>query len=128
MNFGASQSHGDWKLPMPIPNAFADVIAERRSQNAKWGEQNHVSVPPCSSGDAACELLGIPTEDDCKQRTDEYASGRHLTWADVLLEEFAEAVAAPNEALRRAELVQVAAVAIAWIECIDRRAVAEVKA
>jgi hypothetical protein len=47
------------------------------------------------------------------------------TWADILVEEVAEAIEAAvlhgDEGLR-AELVQVAAVAACWVECIDRRA------
>jgi hypothetical protein len=43
-----------------------------------------------------------------------------LTWADVLNEEVAEALAATSVAHLREELVQVAAVAVRWIEAIDR--------
>lgn len=80
-----------------------DVVDERDRQDAKWGEQNH--------GDAI--------------------------WLAVLIEEVGEAAREILEArpvvgyvdpippiataLLRAELVQVAAVAVAWIEAIDRR-------
>lgn len=38
------------------------------------------------------------------------------TWETILLEEVEEALAAPDAASRRAELVQVAAVCVRWIE------------
>lgn len=41
------------------------------------------------------------------------------TWESILLEEVYEALAAPTPAARRAELVQVAAVALRWIEKVD---------
>ena len=43
------------------------------------------------------------------------------TWADILLEEVAEALAEDVPSKVRAELVQVAAVAVKFIDAIDRR-------
>ncbi len=76
---------------------LASVMHERLQQDEKWGVQNHSD----------------------------------LAWLAVLAEEFGEAAqvvvessvppdARPSPNLER-ELVQVAAVAIAWIECIRRR-------
>jgi NTP pyrophosphatase (non-canonical NTP hydrolase) len=76
-----------------------EVEAERARQDEKWGEQN------------------------CHD----------FEWVSILAEEVGEAAAEANEAnfhfgknrgdftKLRAELVQVAAVAVAWIEAIDRR-------
>lgn len=78
----------------------SEVIVERSRQDKKWGEQNH------DSG----------------------------TWALILGEEFGEACEAALDVryknisdpagslvpLLRSELIQVAAVAIAWCEAIDR--------
>jgi hypothetical protein len=50
------------------------------------------------------------------------AAEKTLKWVDILEEEVAEAAAESDPAKLRAELVQVAAVAVAWIEAIDRRA------
>lgn len=47
-----------------------------------------------------------------------------ITYADVLLEEVFEALAEDDAAALRGELVQVAAVAVQWIETIDRRQLA----
>lgn len=76
--------------------ALADVEQERVRQDAKWGEQNHNPVE----------------------------------WLSVLAEEVGEAAQAANNchwapsaswrAALRHELVQVAAVAIAAVECLDR--------
>jgi hypothetical protein len=44
-----------------------------------------------------------------------------LTWTHILEEEVCEALAETDQERLREELVQVAAVACAWVECIDRR-------
>jgi hypothetical protein len=78
---------------------FAAIVEERIAQDFKWGEQNH------DSG----------------------------TWALILGEEFGEACEAALDVIfkydskdhvahLRNELIQVAAVAVAWIEAIDRKA------
>ncbi len=78
--------------------AMSDVINERARQDKKWGEQNH--YPPF--------------------------------WMGILGEEFGELCQAVNETVfdngtnlggyenMRKEAVQVAAVALAFIECLDR--------
>lgn len=76
--------------------AIKDTLTERARQDAKWGPQNHDPV----------------------------------TWSAILTEEcgeFAEAAlhhrfGGPAAASLRTEAVQVAAVAIAIIECLDRNA------
>lgn len=68
-----------------------EVRAERVAQDKKWGEQNHVN----------------------------------LYWAGILMEEVGETAKAIIEgdadSRVREELVQVAAVAVSWIECLDRK-------
>lgn len=74
---------------------YNHVNFERQRQEAKWGEQNHSDA----------------------------------VWCAILAEEFGEAAKEANETHFRAkptdelvkELVQVMAVAKAWIECIERR-------
>lgn len=87
---------------MSTLSVSVEVVQERARQNALWGEQNH------DSG----------------------------TWALILGEEFGEACEAAlgarfsTNALKakdhannlRSELIQVAAVAQAWVEAIDREA------
>jgi hypothetical protein len=114
-------------------DALADVAAERRRQDAKWGPQNH----PDGTG-AHFHWIGKAFADHAsadKQTRDvyrewarfrcqEFAKAGHVTWENILTEEWAEAMAEEDPAALRAELVQVAAVAVAWIEAIDRRAAA----
>lgn len=110
---------------------LSDIAAERARQDAKWGEQNH---PDGTGPGTATEAFGITmpyTRFDfwsfpelCEHFREfcqaNFAQQRG-TWADVLLEEVFEALAEDDPALLRAELVQVAAVAAAWVEAIDRR-------
>ena len=96
---------GDLRLTDAIPNSMRrvllQIVKEREQQDHKWGEQNH---------------------DD-------------MMWATILGEEFGEACQAALEArfqsikwdrdqakgCLRDELLQVAAVAVAWVECMDRQ-------
>jgi len=87
---------------MVEPSALLEVVKERARQDAKWGEQNHDPV----------------------------------FWLGILGEEFGELCQAINETVfdngpeerkkggyanMRAEAVQVAAVAVAFVEMLDRR-------
>jgi hypothetical protein len=91
----------------------ADLISERRRQDAKFGHQRNYHDGTGRPGDreaadearARCKANG-PAEDN---------------WRDVLDEEVCEAFAETDPELLRAELVQVMAVAGNWIEHIDRR-------
>lgn len=84
-----------------VPRCHASILAERVRQDQKWGEQNH---PP-------------------------------IEWLAILSEEVGELAKEVNEQhwrerpdslmKLRAELVQVAAVAVAWLECLDRAKQAE---
>lgn len=136
------------ELPWITENAararvFADIDTERARQHAKWGEQNHPMVAnphaplqavhgPYQRFEARtaeyleCRRLGIPSERDARDACSaEHREGRG-TYASILVEELAEFVSAcvthgetSDEA--RAEMVQVAAVTVAMLECVDRR-------
>jgi hypothetical protein len=101
-----------------------EVLAERVRQDEKWGEQNWPSFY-----EDAYELhpsfraayYRVPMEDAAKFFTETRFKARRGSYADIFVEEVAEAIGAPDEAHLREELVQVAAVAVAWIEAIDRR-------
>ena len=60
--------------------------------------------------------------DEVQKRVDTLASRGELTYGAVLLEEVCEAYAEDDPAKVRAELIQVAAVAVAMVEKIDREA------
>lgn len=80
------------KIPFPGVGPIMDVAQERFRQDDLWGEQNH---------------------DD-------------LTWLAILMEEVGELATEINDKepreKRYTELTQIAAVAVAWLECMRRRA------
>ncbi|MEV5720647.1 hypothetical protein AB0L41_42850 [Amycolatopsis mediterranei] len=107
---------------MPV---LADVLAERARQDARFGRQDHPDgtgpdvVNPVSLAYCIGDAL-----DDARQATDRALSRGTVTFADILTEEAFEALAETDPAQLRAELVQVAASAVCWIEALDRRAAA----
>ena len=120
---------------MTAPSFHTDVVLhqvlnERARQFAKHGDQSHL---PDGTGPAAGRpwltqqgrWLGyehlstgarIATEEASATTGDDTVS-----FADILLEEVFEALAEDDPARLRAELVQVAAVAVQWVEAIDAR-------
>ena len=97
-----------------MATALDDVSAERLRQHEAHGEQD---LPITHASAAAI----MPTEESAR-RACEWAEKRgHLSYAHLLIEEVTEAMAAPTPEAQRAELVQVAALAVQAIECIDRR-------
>lgn len=93
---------------------LGDVVAERASQDAKWG-------PPTDRADGTGEPGTVALADAAKAETDFAARAGILTWRHILGEEVAEAFAESDPAKLRAELVQVAAVAVKWARMIDAR-------
>lgn len=91
-----------------------EVRTEMDKQVTKWGEQNWAS-----KHGIAANYLGHDSE-YYKNLTDDLAKAEMLTWADILLEEVAEALDADNIKDVREELIQVAAVTGSWVESIDR--------
>lgn len=73
---------------------FYEVSAERDRQDLKWGQQNHAPI-------IWCGILGEEVGEVNKASIESYFDGKDLS-------EY------------RTELVQVAAVAFAMIECLDR--------
>ncbi|HET6916637.1 MAG TPA: hypothetical protein VFH56_11160 [Acidimicrobiales bacterium] len=106
----------------PWAPILAEVDEERVRQNAKWGEQNH---PDGTGPDWRWVAIFRQPFAQCaeiaKLQVDYDAKRGQSTYMGILAEEFFEALAEDDPANLRAELVQVAAVAVAWIEAIDRR-------
>lgn len=103
-----------------------DVAAERMRQDDKWGEQNPPSIDPLAMGDGvfAAQLYGIPRAVAAKTITDWRFKQKIGSWADIALEEFCESIEAAAEqsaAELRVELIQTAAVIVAWVEYLDRQ-------
>ncbi len=96
-----------------------EVGAERFKQIEKWGVQDHPDV--ATSESPAYRKFRA---DYAKMKCEAAALGGVVTWHLILKEELAEAVeqaALKNMPELRKELVQCAAVCVAWIEDIDRR-------
>jgi hypothetical protein len=90
-----------------------EIAQERVRQVEKFGIQNH---PDGTSEDNA--WMASFSRDACDAAT----KAGCLTWLDILREETEEAAAEENPEKLRVELLQIAAVAVAWIEDLDRRA------
>lgn len=104
-----------------------DVQEERLRQDAKWGEQNHPDLSSSAKGlapEVVLDAWGILTPASYRRAYEMEVEDGETNWATILLEEAAEVVeqAALGDRTRtREELVQLAAVCVAWIEAIDRR-------
>ena len=107
---------------------YEAVKLERDRQDSKWGVQSHPSLPegiklgPNSDKNSRlCRSLGIPTQDQAQRECELRADRGELTWSHIAIEELSEAVCASTEEHRRDELIQLAAVCLAWAEDIDRK-------
>lgn len=98
------------------------VAQEMERQVAKWGTQNHASA----HGYDVLDSVAHPTAQDAKDLCDGIvygAIGGVLSWTDIFLEEVLEA---REEAMLgdmdklKEELIQCAAVALSWVQSIER--------
>lgn len=105
-----------------------EVNEERTDQDAKWGQQDHADGTGGETtvfGESFRDFTNVfrswnDQEFDFDRDTGKWVP--HVTtWAPVLLEEVFEACEETDPQKLRAELIQVAAVAVAWVESIDRR-------
>lgn len=104
---------------------LTDIGEERERQFTKWGPQHHrdATGPGQYLADSrGRQRLFAEWRDEQRQRTDDMAEAGQTWWSDILLEEVFEALSENDPAALRKELVQVAAVATAWVEDIDSRA------
>jgi hypothetical protein len=99
--------------PRHLRPVLALIGEERRAQDLKWGEQNHK------------DGTGLPGDSEkaekAKQFCDDAFRAEIGSWRLILEEEVLEAFAEPDETDLILELIQVAAVATAWVESIRRR-------
>lgn len=103
------------------------VLDERERQNRKWGEQNHPSFDQvllnrkgsCTPQRMA-EHYEIPTPTRARFLCETAFNKGEGTWMHILQEEVSELLEADSHEKLKEELVQIAAVAMAWAECIDR--------
>jgi hypothetical protein len=100
-------------FPIQGNKVLAEIADERDRQDAKWGEQNH----PDGTGHQGDRVMSDYLRTRCQRRFEQGAG----TWRDILQEEMGEAYAESEPANLRSELIQLAAVVVAWVEAIDRR-------
>lgn len=98
----------------PINDIASEVIEERLAQLEKWGEQTRPS-----HYDEVFRLQFSRAAERWKEINDARESETEVTWDGVLLEEVYEALAEEDPQRIRAELIQVAAVAMAWVQDLD---------
>lgn len=105
---------------------LADVRMERERQHRKWGEQNHPDGTGDGFADAWANDCGLNSisfaASEAKRECEAAFRAGAGTYTHILMEEMFEALAESDKAKLRAELVQIAAVAVAWVEKLDREA------
>ncbi len=94
-----------------MSTVLLEVGDERQRQHAKWGEQNHAD-----GTSYAAQYMAQHAKHEC----DAAAKRGECTYKLILQEEVFEAFAEDDPVRLRAELVQCAAVCVAWVEKIDR--------
>jgi hypothetical protein len=114
-----------------------EILAERDRQDRRWGKPKdlpdgtgprtypladlawagHDSTVPRTMGGTTADELATAAKASCDIATKQ----GNVTYADIFIEEAAEALAESDQENLRAELIQVAAVAVKWVQVIDLR-------
>jgi hypothetical protein len=109
-----------------VTAVLAEVGSERLRQDRRGDVYSLPLVAPALMHRPVgwlAEHYEIPTAARARQRLNSSRCQGDLTYGHVLIEEVAEAIeCGPDRLAMRAELVQVAAVAVAMVETIDRQA------
>ena len=93
---------------------FKKIKIERQRQDTLFGFKDWP--------DGTCACLKFTEEERLAKETVRYYFPRgNGTWLDLLREEFCEAQAAIDTKSLEEELIQVAALAVAWLEAIQKR-------
>lgn len=119
---------------------LGEIEEERARQIVLWGVQGHDAFdrteidfeenvhafsPLYTVAEQVADLYGIPRGRDAKRTCQDEARNGDASWTAIVVEELAEAVeeaALGDLVALRTELVQTAAVVVAWIEDLDRAA------
>lgn len=107
------EQDGDAGVPGSLARVLADVRDERVAQDERWGMQ----VLPDGTGGHGTVAAASAARDE----TEAAARAGGLTWRHILAEEVMEAFAEEDPQRLRRELIQVAAVAVKWVQALDRR-------
>ena len=107
---------GLWELS---ESTAREVLKERRRQQDKWGTQNWPILSNFLPRLTRVRYLVTDAEAQ-KKWVEKLMQNETCTYMDILLEEVLEAIEAPSPEELREELIQVAAVAMAMVESLDR--------
>jgi hypothetical protein len=110
----------DYKLADKLSPIFTEILKERINQNKKWGEQNHPMYREIEEERYPAESVLKNTLSRSRK-----AVKNGDCWFDILIEEICEAFIETEPKKQRGELIQVAAVTVAIIECLDKKIEAE---
>lgn len=105
------------EIDEPQLKVLLDVKFERDKQDSKWGQQDH------RLGCGANIFKSMANE--AKRHCDQQFKKGQGTWRHILIEEVYEALAESDPNKIREELIQVAAVVVAMVECLDRQTVSK---
>lgn len=94
-----------------IEAVLDSIRSERLAQHMRWGRQHHL---PNGTGSRWSGLA-----ESARGTCDAASDAGTLSWRDILVEEVAEVMAEADAWKLRAELVQVAAVAVQWVQALD---------
>lgn len=97
----------------PAELVLLDVDVELERQDQLWGDQSHLEN---GTDEKFRELADI-----ARKNADAHHQMGTLTFADILFEEFYEALTEVDEDKLEVELIQVAAVAAQWVKAIRTR-------
>jgi len=95
---------------------YDEIKAERKRQDEKWGVQDLPMVDKSFNYQDTMEMLDHVRE--INGISFAYGNG---SWYYILKEEIYEAFVESDPERQREEMIQVAAVAVAIIECLDRK-------
>ena len=100
-------------LTLSCHPVLQEVFSERIRQDHKWGEQNH----PDGTG----EVTAVRARDHAQAECELAFQEKRGTYRHILTEEYYEVLAETDPRKLRLELIQLAAVAVQWVEALDRR-------
>jgi hypothetical protein len=106
---------GPFKRSENMNYIFDEIKLERQRQDEKFGEQNLPMTPEVFSLDGCKQTLNT-----MRHQNDLNLKNGKANWYHILAEELLEVFSETDPNKQREELIQVAAVAVAIIEGLDR--------
>lgn len=117
VEFGFNPTQAEHLASIASNPLFLAIHREQERQVAKWGEQNHPSFTSVDDRERRIEIAEL-----VKASVDSSAAVGSLAWEQILTEELVEAQAEIEDPTAlKTELIQVAAVALSWIESVERK-------